>query len=271
MIRALAVYLFAFWLTPSGSFAAAAITDVMGITVTTASTILGHTPNSGIMGTALVASGGSPNTYAFVQTVSTLNGDAGSTTVASPSITVTAGNLVVAWVKWETATTVSSVSDGTTTFSAGTLKAHANTDLNGQFFYLLSGNSGAKTITVTFSASTPFRRIIVSEFSHTVSAVFDTQNTGSGAGATGPVVIASGSVTTAAQGLVLGGYSEYGAAVMNTPRVATNAATGKPNSTSSGLPWMWYYITSGIVLGAADCNMSTGSNESWIVNAIAFK
>lgn len=217
------------------------------------------------------ASGGG-NTYAFVQAVSTLNGDAASLTIASPSITVTAGNLLVIWVKNETAQTLSSVSDGTTTFSLGTEKTHTNNDLHGRFAYLLSGNAGAKTITATFTSSAAtFRRIIVCEFSHTAAAVFDTQNTGSGT-STAPIVIASGSITTnAGAGLALGGYSEYSNDVMNTPRVATNAATGKPNSTSSGLPWMWYYITSGAVTGTADCNMSTGGSSDWVVNAIAFK
>lgn len=246
-----------------GGLAIASVKTMQGLAIASVKTV------DGVDNTA---SGGG-NTYAFVQTVSTLNGDSGSTTVASPSITVTAGNLIVAWVKWETATTISGVSDGTTAFTAGTLKAHANADLNGQFFYLLSGNSGAKTITVTFSASTPFRRIIVCEFSHTSAAAFDTQNTGSGSIAAAPVVIASGSITTnAAAGLALGGYSEYSGNTMNTPRVATNAAVGKPNSTSVGLPWTWYFITSGSVSGASDCNMSNGNtNDAWVVNAIAFK
>lgn len=78
---------------------------------------------------------------------------------------ITAGNLLVAWHSWEGGDdTVLSVSDGTSNFTHGTKRGHSNNDQYIQPFYLLSANSGNKTITVTLDSGKSARTFHVMEF-----------------------------------------------------------------------------------------------------------
>ena len=112
----------------------------------------------------------------FVQSASA-NGDGSSTTLAVSLTGVGSGNLIVVYAGFfNEATTSMSVSDGTSTLT-GLTQRHAGTNNHdGQWFYLLTANSGNLTYTVTYGAARSFRRIWVGEYSYTGTASFDVEN-----------------------------------------------------------------------------------------------
>jgi len=186
-----------------------------------------------------------------------------STTVSLTG--VGAGNLIVMWIKWEGATTGgATVSDGTSSLSMGTLVEHSNNDLQGQFAYLLSANSGNKTYTVTFPSGSAYQRIRIAEYSYSGTISLDVQNTGSGTG----VTPTSGDITTTGTDeIVLGGYGEYTGTTPSAPLVNGVAATFITGGTNAK---MWYRLpTSTFSNGNASLTINISSN--WIANVIAFK
>lgn len=206
------------------------------------------------------------NNYTFVNQFESGAQDASSGTVTATVSGIGAGDLLVAWVKSETASTLSSISDGTSSFTMATEKTHSNNDLHGRFGFLLSGNSGATTITATFSANATFRRMIVCQFTHTSAAQFDTEATGTGTSTTP----ATASLTTCSgAGLVVVGYSEYSSANASTLQVAGNTATGMPTTQPSYKTWTWRYVTSGTITGTGNCSLDV--SREWVCNAVTFK
>src|SRR3990167_9667045 len=101
--------------------------------------------------------------FAFVQSAAN-SADASGTSLAITVSSTGAGNLIVVYVGWEgAAASTISASDGTSSFTLATLKD--GTDNHAQFLYLLVANSGATTITITWSAARTFRRGHAWEFS----------------------------------------------------------------------------------------------------------
>ncbi len=207
---------------------------------------------------------------AFVQSNSDWSDLGGGTPAASLGVALTgvgAGNLIALWCKHEGAATTYSVSDGTTTLTNGTIVNHSNNDLHGLWAYLLVGNSGNKTYTVTFGASRPYVRVHVWEFSYTGTLSLDTQNTGSGNGA----APASGAITTAGTDeVVFGSYGEYNAGVVTSPLINGAAATGsRINSPLGSLAASWYRLPGATFAGGtASCSITIG--DDWLCNVIAF-
>jgi hypothetical protein len=189
--------------------------------------------------------------------------------IAKAMTGIGAGNVLAAYVKYEGDDINITVSDGTSTFAEGTQGNHSNNDLGGQWFYLLSANSGNKTITATFDANRPFKSIIIFEFSHTDTASFDAEAGSSGTSG-GAGVISSGDLTTAGAAVMLGGYSEYSSLVTDTERCDDVAADGVVRTSSvANFTVAWYKIFSGAITGDADCNLPGAS--AWLLRAIAFK
>lgn len=207
--------------------------------------------------------------FTFVQSNSN---SSGGSPVASLGVTLTgvgAGNLICIWVKHEGTPVGISVSDGTTTLTAGTKTDHGNGDLSGQFHYLLSANSGDKTYTVTFagSVSRTFISLIVFEYSDSGSTFsLDGENGSSG---NGTVMTSNNFTTTATDGVAFGGYGEYSAANLSTTTingVAADATIQLSGNTFSGA-WRKTF-TSGFTGAAAGAIDNT---HDWVVRGIGFK
>lgn len=215
--------------------------------------------------------GGGGGPFAFVKSVGA-NNDANDTNMSSALATVTAGNLIVAWFKYEGAPTTITLNDGTTTFTARTLTSHANGDLNGQFHYLLSSvASGSVTYTGTFAAARAFKRIIIFEIDTTGSAAYDTEALASGTS----VSPSSGNLTTAvANSVVLGGYGEYNNStlsvrVINGVANENNRAGDNTTGATASISCVWENVFSSTFTGAASATLA--GSDPWVCNAIAFK
>lgn len=195
--------------------------------------------------------------WSFVQ-----SGSAASNAVALTG--VTAGNLIVFYIKHEgtTASGDITVSDGTTSFTAGTYQVH--TDMGGQMFYLLSANSGNKTYTATFGTAKTFYSCCVMEWNPNGTATYDgNQNTANG-NSTTP---ASGNITTTGSTiLAVGAHGNYNGATSNTELVGGAAADQVVRQGSNGSS-MWAKAGS---LSAAGAQCTIGSTN-WVCNIMAFE
>lgn len=202
--------------------------------------------------------------FAFVQKASAA-GDASATSLNVSLTGVAANNLVAVWAKWEGADTTCSVSDATDTFTGATKRNHANGDLNGQWFYLLSSSSGNKTYTMTLGASRPFRKIHVWEFSYTGTASFDVESTNESASST---AITSGNITTTGTDeAVIGAYGEYSATAVSSHQI--NGVNADNTQQQSVYSWTWNRIVTATFTGAATASLPTA--RAWICNVISFK
>jgi hypothetical protein len=215
------------------------------------------------------AGGGGATNFVFSANATGTN-DSG---IASVTMTVPAGGLVVLWHKWEGSGSISSISDGTSSLSSGTKKDHANGDMHGQFWYLLVGNSGSKTFTPTGSGSVSFGRCRAACFTYGGTASLDVQNQGTGTS----TALNSGNITTTGTlEVVLGGYAEYSGEFVDTgdgsPKINAVTATGIPTTAPSADPttWAWYRILTATFAGGASTATLTGSRE-WVGNVISFK
>lgn len=192
-----------------------------------------------------------------------------TTSSTSSSVTlngITAGNLLVLWVKFEGggATTVT-VSDGTSSFTAAPTQInHSNGQLNGQFFYLLSANAGNKTITATYGAARSYKRMIVSEYSYSNTAAF-TDDAGNYGNSASP---SSGNMTSYnGANLGVGGFGEYAGTTTSSETIAGNAASN-PAAMTATYASSWYYIDSTTYTGPAAGSISS---SEWVCGGICFE
>ena len=199
----------------------------------------------------------------------TNSADASGGTIAATVSSPVPGRLYVVWVKAEYPSgtpTISSVSDGTTSFNQFTLIRNASIPGICQAFYLTNVSSGATAITATFSASCTWRRIIVGEFETSSLAVADTF-----AGTTGSSTTPnSGNITTAGKGLVFGFYGEGTSAHYGKILIGTNGALAMPFDEPAYVSRMWVRQTQG-----AETNLSAAttlvSSGQWMAGIAAFK
>ena len=204
---------------------------------------------------------------AFVQSNSAM-ADPEGTPLTVALTGVGAGNLVVLWIKHEGTSTTVTASDGTSSFTSGTSVSHGNGDLHGRWMYLLVGNSGTRTYTVTLGAQRPYKRIHVWEFSYTGTLSLDVQNIGSGTSA----APASGTVTTTGTDAVaLGGYGEYGSGTLSSPLINGVAAGGsRINSPAGSFAGSWYGLLTATFTGGTASATLSGSAE-WLCNILVLK
>ena len=199
--------------------------------------------------------------FTFVQS----NVSDSGTTVALTG--VTAGNLIVIWVKWEAATAnaSASISDGTSSLTMATAGHQGTSAPSGQFGYLLSANGGNRTYTVTVPAGGSFIRLRVAEFSYTGGTLsFDVGNIGAGS-STAP---ASGNVTTTGTDeLAFGGYAEISGATPSSPLI--NGLTASTLPTQGSYTRLWYKTFSSTFTGNASITLS--GSGGWVCNIISFK
>lgn len=190
---------------------------------------------------------------------------------------VTAGSLIVAYIKWEGADTSVTVCDDGATCAAGhafTLAApsevnHSNGDLNGAFYYLLSSqSSGSVTYTATLGASRPYIRLHVWEETYTGTASLNAAN-----GAPGTTALSSGNVTTTGTGswVAFGAYGEYDTSVLSARQVNGQSADQKRNPSSVVTPGTavnsetWRKSFDSTFTGAATATGASNPNTGHIV------
>jgi hypothetical protein len=169
---------------------------------------------------------------AFVQRTS---GTAFSSPVASGSITVTAGNvLAIAVFCNVTTVTISSIAGNSNTYTLIDGPTDLSTSYRGWTYYVLSANSGATTVTVTFSAAVSYAAIVVHEISGLdTSAPLDQHIiNGQNAPGTGTDAVTSTAKTTTASGEYIFGASSNanGSAVAAAGTGFTSRATADPAS-----------------------------------------
>jgi hypothetical protein len=189
----------------------------------------------------------------------------GQTTITAALTGITAGNLIAVWVQWEAADGAPTVSDGTSSLVAGT-KANSGTAVYGQWFYLLSANSGDKTFTATFSPAVNSPEIFVTEVRRTSGTwALDAQNTGSGSSNSA----LSGTINASADSFVFGGYGPSGTGeILSAMKINAVEAFQPPYTPQDGAIWH-RPLTAAFTGGAASATM--GGSAAWVCNIIAFK
>lgn len=177
---------------------------------------------------------------------------------------VTAGNLIVFYIKHEgtTASGDITVSDGTTSFTAGTYVFHGSGDLGGQMFYLLNANGGNKTYTATFGVAKSFYSCDVMEWNPNGTPTFDTQNTNSGNGVTPTTGTIS---TTGSTILAVAAHANYNGATSSAEQVGGVAADQVVRQGSNGSS-MWAK-TGSLTAQGGQCTIST---TNWLGHIMSF-
>jgi hypothetical protein len=133
-----------------------------------------------------------PGTPTFVQGNTGYESFTGTSVSAAFSSNVTAGNLIVLAVGWQSSTATASVSDtqGNTYYSAVGPTVTTAIPYATQIFYAVAQSTGSNTVTFTPSASVNQRRLAIHEYSNV--NVFDVSSAATGNGGT----FSSGSATT---------------------------------------------------------------------------
>lgn len=179
---------------------------------------------------------------------------------------VSSGSLIVAWVKWESdTTTITSIGDGTSTLSLGTLKRYGGSQ-SGQFAYLLSSvATGSVTYTTTMSASVS-HKLLLMEFKKTGgSFAYESHNEGSGYSTS----LNSGNITTGAtSAVVVGGYAEIGTETFSAQQINGVSAT-LPSEPNTGYPKVWYRLNVGAFTNGA-ATATLGASADWVCNVVSF-
>lgn len=190
--------------------------------------------------------------------------DGAGTTLSVQLTGVKAGSLIVAYVKWEGAPSALTLSDGTSALTADALNSAANGDLHGRFYYLLSSTaSGNVTYTATWSVASPYRKLMVYEYTQSGGGVtLDASNRATGTSGT----LNSGAITTTGTDeVVFGAYGEYSPTTTADERI-NGLAADQVLHTSYASMWSKAFTTP--FTGAAT---ATGNSSTWIGNVIAFK
>jgi hypothetical protein len=197
--------------------------------------------------------------------------DGGATSIPSATKTTTSGNLLVAWVKWETAATDQTVTGLTDTalnswsiISQGIQTAGEGP--SGALCYAenITGNA-ANAVTATFSDSVVFSRIIVEEFSGILTASSLDQAVASGSAGTGSTYTTT-NIATSTTGLVILGVSGY------TALSGLSGTAGNPDFTigAAATDAFIAYLISGSAQTVTP-GASSGQSDRWIARAQAFK
>lgn len=195
------------------------------------------------------------------------NSDNGVSSIAVTVSSTASTNLLVGCVRWSNAVTLSSISDGTTSFtlrSTNTLLDHI------ALGYLLSANSGKTSITFTFSGSAGFIRAHVWEF-HTDSGTWafdagDGNNNG-----TTPTSPASGSITTATPSVAVCHMENNNNSSYSSNQIGGTAAGASiPTEGTGEIYSSWYRIMTSGASVTGTSTLSGGSGVSWSASIDSF-
>lgn len=212
--------------------------------------------------------GGGPS-FSFVN--KTHSSSSGSSTTQSVTLgSVVAGNLVVVgWKSEGSNSTVSGISDGTSSLVVDGQTNHANSDVRWGFGHILSSvASGSVTYTVTHNIANTFFWTFAMQFSKAGSVSLDVEN---GSQGTSTAVNSGNVTTTAAVSLALGGYSHYNAVTISSLLIGGSAADGSEAATPAvSESAMWYRILSSIMTNGAASGTLNSSSE-WVSRILTFK
>lgn len=215
------------------------------------------------------AAGGGGGTAAFVQIAdgNLFFGGSGTTESVALVSTPGAGSAVVLMVGWQTATsTISSVVDGNSaaytlvTWASGATNCQANgADLRAYVLPNSAGNTGAKTVTITWSADPGFGEMALMEWSGVPTAspvdIADCSGTNSTTTPTSPSV-----TTTGADGLYAysfsNGASSHAWTAGTVPAYVFRGQTGKIYGNESFVQGSGAAVTGNFTITGAD-NMQT--------------
>lgn len=224
-----------------------------------------RTSNTGWIGVTR-SGGGTPTGNAFTlvqtQTGSTNSGASISLSFGSP---ITAGNLVTATVKCESAFTISSGASGTTGGAGGdamvlpSVQDYASGLGHIVILYRLAATTSTSQVTITFSGAATFVNVVVREWSATGTHSLSASNLGSGVGAGS---IATGAMTAGAvNSLALGAYGEFTSNTTSAYQIGANAATATTNINDTRA---WYYLAgSQLSSVTANCTLGAGGSPAW--------
>jgi len=150
--------------------------------------------------------------FAFVQAANNGTAGASASSIAATVTALTNGNIILGIVTWgSSSATLSSVTDGTNTYTLKDVVTDSTNGARAQSFYAYNVSGSPTTITANFSASVPYRGISVQEFSgeETGSDPFDQSQaqlqTAPGTGTDGAKSGAGTQTPAAANSLVWGG------------------------------------------------------------------
>ena len=212
--------------------------------------------------------------FSVVQSFAT-SGDGFTGTSVNLSVTgLTAGNLLVAWVKGEGGAsnpTNLAISDGTSSFTCRSLNARGTASPWGYFGYLLSANGGNKTITASWTTSQSFCRIRIAEISYAAGSLpfFDTDNVTAN---NNTANLATGQITTSASvnTIVLAGSGEFAALSLSNLLIGgvsrDGTISGSGNDAHCALWWKSFSSQQTNITGSA-----TSAAGDWVASIIAFK
>lgn len=201
--------------------------------------------------------------------------DAASSTIASTDLAVTAGDLIVCGVKWESTTTaVSSAADNhSNVYVVGTAKANggSNGEPHGHIFYsLAAANTSATTnVTATFTdASATFRRLRCVSYNVSTTVVLDVEANGAATTGSAPTTGAFSTVDTVEYVFALvAGFSSSEAYTL--PLIGGNTATVR-GTTGADTVAFDYTTAAAISSGTANNTMLPGTHR-WTIVSAAFK
>lgn len=201
--------------------------------------------------------------------VGTTNTFANSVACTITGTPVAAGDLVVVWAGWAVGGVTPAVSDGTTSFTAGSLNTASNwASAYGQYFYL-TASVATGNLTYTLTATGSYGPdILVLVFTPSGAATFDADiATESGNAST--AVDSHSITTTGSDELIVGG-----AMIENGPTVSAQAIGGVSATTNSLSGYSGGFTHSGWFLAATGSVAATAtlsSSQKWLSNEIGFK
>lgn len=205
--------------------------------------------------------------FTLVTTATNSNGGSSGSIAAISIGSVTAGNLVVVGCGQDSATTpatITSVTDGGTTFTAAT--ANTSSAASYQMYYATSSvSTGIVTYTCNYSVAVFTREIQVFVFSYTGTVSFDTE-IATGAGASGTATASGNITTTGTDEMVFGAAYGENATAYTAQTINGSAATA---SVGIGVSTLYYLAAASTFTGQATATANTSGR--WVSSMLAFK
>lgn len=137
----------------------------------------------------------------------------GTSTPTADTVAETAGDVVIAFHKWEGANgAVDSISDGTgdTWTAVSAVQNHTNNDLHLHLWWKVASGSGSRTVTATLDVARPYRRLGVITITPTGGTTWQIGNVPQGTNGNSNASPTAGSAAGVAAGVALMASGTYG-------------------------------------------------------------
>jgi hypothetical protein len=195
--------------------------------------------------------------------------DAASTTIALAfDSNVTAGNFIVVYGFCDSGGTVASIAD-TIGNSYAQDVSHANADpYEPSVWSAQSPNGGANTVTITFSASKAFRRIVIIEYQDILAANPTDVTAGADGVSTTP---ASGAAGTTVDGDLCLGFCVDVSGSPVTYTAGTNIAWTKFEDTASSVAPVAAEEGEKASAGSVNADWTLSASHSWVALLVTYK